>query len=330
MEKWPKEKIEIIEHCPFCSSKSVMDEVYERQDDNMSFTDIWSYIKCACCKSIYLRNRPIQETIYLAYQNYYTHKSYNHLEQNSLITKLINGYLNRKFNLNYDFSHGLGFYLFSLNPIWAMKLDNLLRNIPKGTKSILDVGCGNGDFLLNFKGTNYEAYGCEPDFKAVEFCQKRGLNVYLGDISCNEINGKKFDFITLSHVIEHVYDLDYLIDKVKKLLSPNGKVWVAYPNTNALGLKFFQQGWSGLHPPCHIMIPSQDIFKQILVKHGFKNIHFLSKGTNSKVQWLQSNKMAKREKVNEFFANKYLYIYSNMKGLFNKETMEEVILVAEI
>jgi 2-polyprenyl-3-methyl-5-hydroxy-6-metoxy-1,4-benzoquinol methylase len=44
----------------------------------------------------------------------------------------------------------------------------------------------------------------------------------------------KYDVIFLIHTLEHVTDPFFVLTKLKRMLSPNGKIFVAVPNANAL------------------------------------------------------------------------------------------------
>ena len=110
---------------------------------------------------------------------------------------------------------------------WEKILAPLDRNM-----RILEVGCGRGgktDFLRaqGFKNI----LGVEKNEFQVRECCNRGLNVVTLDKFAEKHSEDKFDFIVLSHIIEH-FDFESLvgfIDGYLDYLKPGGLVLIATP-----------------------------------------------------------------------------------------------------
>ena len=64
-------------------------------------------------------------------------------------------------------------------------------------------------------------------------------------------DGEKFDFITLRHVIEHVFDPVALINSCYALLNDSGILWIETPNGKSAGYDIYKSSWRGLEPPRH-------------------------------------------------------------------------------
>lgn len=78
-------------------------------------------------------------------------------------------------------------------------------------KTVLDIGTGKGKKLLDFKFINKETFGIEPSEIYVRAMLDYGLKVkkgFLDDID------KKFDLVILSHVLEHLTDLNNVLKKI--------------------------------------------------------------------------------------------------------------------
>lgn len=85
----------------------------------------------------------------------------------------------------------------------------LRRTIGNDVKTILDLGCGNGDLMKNIgRGENWEIVGVELFDKAVEKAKLSGIykKVLKGDVTNlpAEIKNKKFDVVFSSQVLEHL------------------------------------------------------------------------------------------------------------------------------
>ncbi|MDE2023958.1 MAG: class I SAM-dependent methyltransferase [Gammaproteobacteria bacterium] len=257
---------------------------------------------------MYLIERPDAESLPRAYENYYTHESerddFASGNARGLLRRLINGYLNARFRMRRRPALRTGAWVFRLLPPLRMKLDVYGRHIPRalcqGPARLLDVGCGNGAFLCRALEMGIQVQGCEPDPAAAATCRNMGLHVVAGDVWTAAYADGSFTYITLNHVIEHVTDPSRLLGKLLALLEPGGTLWLALPNPSALGLRLFRRGWKGLHPPFHLLIPSQRILREWLQHAGFTDVRFVRRGMQSPGLWRESVRIAEREGTTHF------------------------------
>ena len=92
---------------------------------------------------------------------------------------------------------------------------------PKGR--ILDIGCGRGDLLRHFDGSDYELLGIELSRKDVEIgTQEYGINIICDDFYRYPFSCEKFDIIILWGVIEHLNDLNGLMSKIEAIIAEDG------------------------------------------------------------------------------------------------------------
>lgn len=115
-------------------------------------------------------------------------------------------------------------------PNWLKKEIGNNKNI-----SILDIGCGLGQTVFGLEKEGYtNVSGVDLSEEAVKFCKEKGLNVFFLDI--REYYGKKYDFIIMSHVLEHI-EKSEIIPLLKKIysdiLNDNGKLCVMVPNAQS-------------------------------------------------------------------------------------------------
>ena len=138
-------------------------------------------------------------------------------------------------------------------------------------KDILDFGCGWGGFLRNIK--NYKSLsGVELRKECTSFIKN---NIQKIDISDN-INSfdKKFDIITMFHVLEHIPYQTEILKVLKSKLKNKGKIIIEVPHAEDFlilqeELKEFKNFtfWSE-----HLILHTYKSLKSILLKSGFKNI----------------------------------------------------------
>lgn len=120
---------------------------------------------------------------------------------------------------------------------------------------LLDVGCGNGDFLLRMREVGWSVTGVEPDPSAAEFAStQHGIDVRVGQLEDAAFPDGQFDAIVLSHVIEHVYDPVATLRECRRVLAPGGRIVALTPNARSLGHRLLGRNWRGLEPPRHLHV----------------------------------------------------------------------------
>ncbi len=175
--------------------------------------------------------------------------------------------------------------------LWKRRLRKM-RNTKQGG-SLLDVGTGIGQFLFHAKAYFDEIVGTEVSESAIHIArEKYGVEVIAGEIETIEIN-KRFDTITMFHVLEHVYAPRAVIEKCRSLLADNGCLVIAVPNEvlnwktqfkiflKKIGVKRFRNvSRSGLPKltldgslsEIHVSHFTPDVLRKALEKTGFKVI----------------------------------------------------------
>ncbi len=87
---------------------------------------------------------------------------------------------------------------------------------------LLDVCCGRGDHLQIFEDLGFDAYGVDRELEAT----KRGHNVAVLDVDKMDLPHDEgfFDFVMVKSAIEHIRDVDRLMEGIKRVLKPGGAV----------------------------------------------------------------------------------------------------------
>lgn len=122
------------------------------------------------------------------------------------------------------------------NPADLLRLEQLATRIetwlPGPDARLLDLGCGAGGLLAALAARGYTRIeGLDPDPAAVLAARSHGLVVQEGLVSEAPARyaGQRFDMIVLSHVAEHLRDLDWL-PQLAGLLAPGGALYVEVPD----------------------------------------------------------------------------------------------------
>ncbi|MEL6918022.1 MAG: class I SAM-dependent methyltransferase [Bacteroidota bacterium] len=131
-------------------------------------------------------------------------------------------------------------------------------------KSILDVGAGTGDFLIQAKHKGLSITGLEPNLSAREKALKKGIELY-EDFESLPLKG--YEVITLWHVLEHLPNLESQIKKLKSLLVKDGTLIIAVPNFRSYDAKYYGRFWAAYDVPRHLWHFSNTAIKKIFAQH---------------------------------------------------------------
>ena len=278
---WSANQLERVETCPVCGG-TLRDRLYEGLTDRVfrCAPGEWTLYSCRSCRSAYLDPRPTPNSIGLAYQNYFTHEVASELDASrgfplgSCKAAIRNDYLNSHFGASLYPRLPLGRLAISLRPYTRLGWGRTLRHLALPSKSarLLDIGCGNGDFLQIASSLGWDALGMDPDPQAVAAVRKTGLSVLEGGLPHTGLPDEEFGAVTLSHVIEHVHDPVVALQEVHRILKPGGKVWIATPNLEGDGHHLFNRHWRGLEPPRHLVIFNASSLKLACERTGFENV----------------------------------------------------------
>jgi SAM-dependent methyltransferase len=136
--------------------------------------------------------------------------------------------------------------------------------------SLLDLGAGTGAFAAFMKGEGWEVTGLEPDGTAREKALSQNGIQLLPAEQLYELEGNTFDAITLWHVLEHVHTLHPYLEQLKKLIRPDGRIFIAVPNYTSYDARTYGSNWAAYDVPRHLYHFSPDAMEDLLVLHGLK------------------------------------------------------------
>ncbi|MGB2957298.1 MAG: class I SAM-dependent methyltransferase [Bacteroidota bacterium] len=111
--------------------------------------------------------------------------------------------------------------------IYARKLKRL-----KKTGTFLDVGCAAGFFINGIdKNSDWDVYGVDFGAAAIRHARETlGLDVVQGDLRDAEYPDQFFDYIHINNVLEHVLDPVSLLEECRRIIKPNGQLFLSVPN----------------------------------------------------------------------------------------------------
>ncbi len=134
---------------------------------------------------------------------------------------------------------------------------------------VLDIGCGDGGFLLTLP-MQLAKYGVEPSVAAAAAAEARGVSILAPTLE--QLPPRMcFDVITMIDVIEHVAHPGDLLDRALPHLAPGGSLIVATGDaSNLFWRRIFRSRFWYASFPEHITFPSLRYFR---IWHEGKGVH---------------------------------------------------------
>ncbi len=277
---WLEDDLERLGHCPVCGA-TARQLVFSGLKDKIFFCapGSWSNWRCYSCDVVYLDPRPTLQSIGRAYEAYYTHelppKSVVSRISAALRTRIRNSYLNKQLGYQLKNTLPLGWMAYMFFASQAAVTENTVRHLPspaKGACKLLDIGCGNGEFLKIAQDIGYDVQGVEFDPAACAAAAGFGLKVFQGSLEEAILPQNYFDQITLSHVLEHFHNPRSALAKIFTLLRPGGRVWITVPNISGYSIQKFSENSRLLEPPRHLVMFDTKSLASILAAAGYQNI----------------------------------------------------------
>lgn len=193
----------------------------------------------------------------------------------------------------------------------------LINNLSKDSKTLLDVGCGTGDFLLTAKQNGWNVKGIEPNPQAREIANSKTNNAVSNIESLLDLDKQSFDVITLWHVLEHLPNLEEHIQLFQSLLKPNGRLVIAVPNFKSYDATYYKSFWAAYDVPRHLWHFSRTSISKLFSKYDMEVEETLPMKFDAFYVSLlsQKHKTGKMNAILSFWVG----WRSNMKALSSKE-----------
>jgi 2-polyprenyl-3-methyl-5-hydroxy-6-metoxy-1,4-benzoquinol methylase len=206
--------------------------------------DVFRYLRCAACGVLFIDPVPRERLAEIYPANYYSFAD----PKDSFVQRVKRKLDGRRFG-------------------------RLLRGIPGGALSVLDVGGGAGWELGWLRALDPRirfTQVVDLDPSAEKTARENGHEYFCGRIETFTTE-KKFDLILLLNLIEHVDDPGAVLLKMRELLAPAGLLLVKTPNTDSLDARIFRhKNWAGYHCPRHWVLFDRKNLCALAEKSGLR------------------------------------------------------------
>jgi len=166
----------------------------------------------------------------------------------------------------------------------ALNAYNFISKFIPFKHTYLDIGCGSGSVLYFFKKNGWKVKGLELSSVFADHVKnKLDIEVDVCDFMVYQDGLKQYDLVSLRHVLEHIPNSIFVMNKISELLKENGYVYFEFPNINSLShriqrlrnkIKIFQKKYPKSFVPGHCNEFSKYSFNYLLKQTGFKLIRW--------------------------------------------------------
>ncbi len=154
-------------------------------------------------------------------------------------------------------------------------LRNALLRLPKGQR-VIDVGCGNGDFVTYLHELGFQAVGLDISIRAVRKARSQRANGSYVVASLEEglpFANSSFGAIYCSEVLEHLFSVHLALSELNRILMPDGLLILTVPHHGvAKNIAIALFGFERHYDPniSHIRFFTRKSLAACLRRSGFK------------------------------------------------------------
>lgn len=286
--------------CPVCESVSI-EPVLQAKDYTVS-GELYHIWQCSKCSLRFTQSVPDQSEISKYYQSeaYISHSESKKGFVNSLYHFVRNRTLRSK-----------------------RKLVEKATALEEGT--LLDLGAGTGAFAAEMENSGWTVKGLEPD----EVARKNASQLHNITLDPPDelfyMPSVSMDAITMWHVLEHVHDLNGYMQRLKHIIKPSGKIFIAVPNYTSFDAEIYKSYWAAYDVPRHLYHFSPKAMQTLLSKHGLVLKETLPMWYDSYYVSMLSQRY--KTGTGNIFVAFWNGMVSNLKAMMNKERCSSLIYV---
>lgn len=121
-------------------------------------------------------------------------------------------------------------------PMWKRRAEFIVEKFHP--KTVLDIGCAYGELTKALVDLGIEAYGIDGSEYAISNSDK-SIRDKLFKVNLNSdkfpFEDKKFDVIGSFYSVEHIHNIDFFANELRRTLKDTGIAWFLTPNEDEEG-----------------------------------------------------------------------------------------------
>ncbi len=181
------------------------------------------------------------------------------------------------------------------------QLSLMTENFKSKGKTLLDVGAHTGQFVREAFQLGFIAEGIEPNRVVADWARNKGISIQQSELE-NFNSPKKYDVITMFHVLEHFKDPMAALSKTKDLLGNRGYFIAEVPNSASYLARLDGVAWKFIALE-HLFYFTENSLKNVLRDSGFSIIY--SKKRNYELNYLNPSKLLRYLTGKKIFRDRF-------------------------
>jgi SAM-dependent methyltransferase len=150
---------------------------------------------------------------------------------------------------------------------------SLLGQLHPGRGSLVEVGCGLGMLLEEFRKDGWEVLGIEPNRGYCRLIEKDlGIRVIPTILESAGIPDASADVVVMLHVIEHVPDPLGTLQEIYRILKPGGHLVMETPRYDTVTFRLLGKRERSLNCCGHIYFFTTETLRRAYEKAGFRTV----------------------------------------------------------
>lgn len=224
-----------------------------------------------------------------------------------------------------------------IDQIWFDRIAERLTKMV-GSKSVLDVGCGNGVLLRGFMERGWSVCGVDLSLWAKVSAERYGYKLFLGELEQADLGSDSFDVVTSTSTLEHIAEPYKHVKEIVRILKPGGIGYFAgIPNYGSLSVRLNFSSFCNNQPPDHVNYFTGSSMRELFcgtdISDSIKKLTIRSYGIDEMQRLYRllrryfSNGDGKAGVTNKFLAKVLINLYCYMGRGFCLGNKLEVIVV---
>ncbi|HEX9626161.1 MAG TPA: methyltransferase domain-containing protein [Acidiferrobacterales bacterium] len=151
-----------------------------------------------------------------------------------------------------------------------------LRWLARG-RTFLDVGCNTGFAVEAARRLGFTASGYDLSDEAIDYARQTYPHCRFehGTAQTAATEGRTYDAVLCSEMIEHLTELDGFADALAKLVRPGGILYLTTPDAGRFRVPEDLLAWKEVCPPHHLIYFDRTQIRRFLESTGFQVMGFM-------------------------------------------------------
>lgn len=293
--------MEHLDKCPLCASDNL--QLTSPVTDHSISKEQFTLCICRACGYTFTNPRPLADHLprYYESETYISHS---------------------------NTSRSLRDKLYQIARRWALNNKSSTIATYAHSASVLDIGCGTGDFIAKLRSKGHHVLGIEPNASARSYAIDHHRLEVLPSLDAIE-SREQFQIITMWHVLEHMPDPRSTLRRAFALLKHQGFLFIAVPNRNSWDAHHYGATWAALDVPRHLSHFRDVDVRRILEDQGFSVVKVRKMWMDAFYIGMLSEQYKGRGPILSLLLGSLTGLWSNMKSVLNGRPTSSLLFIAQ-